>query len=187
MIVRSLILLLFIWIVPIDGLQCYNCQCLESDTSTCDCDSITTDSYPVDYCVIIETRTLDDAYIELTRVPRNASWLHVDDYYYLLAVESIRYNLTTADWFLFTTGIIYGCDWDLCNDPSYIDVLPNSFTLSIDKTWLDTNIYGTGSVDSCYDCQGGCFNQTYPFDPDNCPLTNCTSTTSVIDTQNRRN
>lgn len=183
MILHSLILLLFLSIVPTDGLQCYGCSCQKNDLSACDCGSITTDYYPRDYCVIIEQRDVNDTFIELSRIPREATWLYVEDAYYILAIESIRYNSSNADWYLFTYGIIYGCDWDLCNDPSLINVLPNSFALSIDKAWLNTNIYGTGSVNSCHTCpQGECFDETHPLNVSNCPPANCNNVTSVIDT-----
>jgi hypothetical protein len=181
MILRSLILLLFMVIVPINSLTCYSCNCLKSNLAACYCDGNSTDSFGVDYCVIIEQRDVSDTFIELSRVPRNASWLHIEDPYYILAIESIRYNETTEDWYLVTNGLIYGCDWDYCNSPDLILGLPNSFALSIDETWLNDNIYGNGSVDSCFTCeQSQCFNETNPFDPENCPLTNCTNITSVI-------
>ena len=188
MILRSLILLLFMVIVPIDSLTCYSCNCLLSDVTACDCSRYSTEYLSRDYCVIIEQRDISDTFIELSRIPRNASWLDVDDSYYLLTIESIRYNQTGADWHLVTNGIIYGCDWDYCNSPDLIDKLPNSFALSINKTWLNTNIYGIGSVNSCSTCQlSQCFNEANPFNPASCPVTSCTNATSVIDINNWEN
>lgn len=161
---------------------------MQSDLAACNCGTYSTDDSARDYCVIIEQRGDSDSFFELTRIPRNASWIDVDDSYYILAIESIRYNQTGANWYLVTNGIIYGCDWDYCNSPNLILQLPNTFQLSIDKTWLETNIYGTGSVNSCHLCQQSqCFNETNPFNPANCPLTNCINATSVIVINNREN
>jgi hypothetical protein len=179
MIVHSLILLLLVSVVPIDSLVCYDCGCDQTNLSQCFCGSITSDVD--DYCIIIEGRDIFGTYITLGRIPRNATWLYVDDPYYILAIESIRYNLTTMDWSLWTYSILYGCDWDYCNSPELIDVLPASFVLSIDKTWLNTNIYGSGSTNSCHYCpEGDCGTVDNPFNSSQCPLTSCTNATSVI-------
>jgi len=180
MLVDSLILVLLVLAVPINSLRCYECSCEASNQFECDC-GYTTDYYDQDYCVIVEQRDIDATYVDLYRIPRNATWLYVEDTYFILIIESIRYNLTTMDWYVWPSAIIYGCDWDLCNSPSLINVLPNSFSLSINKTWLNTNIYGNGSVSSCNDCTSGvCGGPQNPFNSSQCPLTTCTSATSVI-------
>ena len=180
MFVQGLILVLLVAVVPINSLQCYECVCPSSDGTDCSCNT-TTEYFEQDYCVIIEQKYIDSTYVELYRIPRNATWLYVDDSYFILIIESIRYNVTAADWYLWPSTVIYGCDWDLCNSPSLISVLPNSFALSIDKAWLNTNIYGNGSVSSCHSCPSGlCTVGQNPFNVSQCPLTTCVNVTSVI-------
>jgi hypothetical protein len=184
MIVHRLILLLLLSVVPINSLICYQCGCDGTNVAQCDC-GITTDSNENDYCIITEATDILGTYIGLDRIPRNSTFIYVEDPYFILGVESIRYNLTTNDWYLWTTSILFGCDWDYCNSPIFIDPLPSSFRLSIDTNWLNTNIYGTGSVDSCNFCPFGvCSNNTNPFNSSLCPLTSCTNATSVIQTNN---
>jgi hypothetical protein len=181
MIVHGLILLLLVSVGPINSLLCYECWCDDTDITACDCGSTTEEDLDVDYCVIVEQRDIFGTYIDITRIPRNSTWLYINDPYFILAVESIRYNVTASQWNLWTSNIIYGCDWDLCNSPNLINVLPDSFKLSIDTNWLDTNIYGTGSTDSCNDCPRGlCSDNENPLNFTECPLTTCINVTSVI-------
>jgi hypothetical protein len=182
MFVQGLILVLLLAAVPINSLSCYDCSCDSSNQVDCTINcGYTIASYEQDYCVIIEQRYIDTTYIDLYRIPRNATWLYVNDTYFILVVESISYNSTTMNWNTSTITVLYGCDWDLCNSPSLINVLPNSFLLSINNTWLDTNIYGTGSVDSCHTCLSEvCVGEGNPFNSSQCPLTTCVNVTSVI-------
>jgi len=180
MIAHSLILLLLVSVVPLNSLICYECACDQTSVSQCNC-SDTSDLDDNDYCVIYEQRDILGTRIDLTRIPRNSTWVFVEDPYYILVVESIRYNLTAQEWYLWTNSIIFGCDWDLCNSPNLIDSLPDSFKLSIDENWLDTNIYGTGSVDSCNYCPTGvCGDTLNPIDFSQCPITPCVNVTTVI-------
>ncbi|CAF4733525.1 unnamed protein product, partial [Rotaria sp. Silwood2] len=134
-----------------------------------------------DYCVIAEERLLDTTNIQLTRLPRGTTLVDVEDPYYIFLQESIRYNQTANSWYLRTTGAIFGCDWDLCNSPSLINGLPASFNLSIDKDWLDTNIYGTGSTTQCHHCPFEmCGDSGNPINFTQCPMTTCDNATTVI-------
>lgn len=180
-VVRSLILLLLVSVIPCQSLDCYECGCEATNLVPCDC-SLVTSSTDNDYCVISEQRYSDTTYIQLGRVPRNATWIYVEDPYYVLTQESIRYNRTASKWSLVTTGVVFGCDWDRCNTANLIQVLPNSFKLNISTTWLNTNIYGTGSVSSCFKCPTElCSNATSPLDFSRCPMTACENVTSVRD------
>jgi hypothetical protein len=188
MIVHGLILLLLVSVGSIHSLICYECACDTTDVTVCSCDSTSNENLANDYCVIIEQRDMFQTYVQLTRIPRDSTWLEIEDTYYMLAVESIRYNLTTSQWNLWTNNIIFGCDWDFCNSPDLISALPDSFKLSIDTTWLNTNIYGNGSIDSCHSCSSGvCGNSQNPFNSTECPLTTCINVTTVIYTNNYEN
>jgi len=179
MIVYSLVLLLLVSIVPSNSLECYECGCDGDDLSACDCGFVTT-STDIDYCILIEERYTDATYVQLSRIPRNASFVYIKDSYYILTQESIRYNLTTSQWYVWVPAVIFGCDWDLCNSPSLITALPNSFNLTINTTWLDTNIYGTGSVNSCHVCPTQvCGNTSNPANFSQCVITACVNVTTV--------
>jgi hypothetical protein len=180
MIVHGLILILLVSVVPSNSLQCYECRCELSDLTACNCGD-TSDSTEIDYCVIYEDRYPDATYIDLTRVPRNVTWLYIEDTYFMLAQESIRYNLTASQWYLWTSAIIFGCDWDLCNDPDLITSLPDTFKLSIDTNWLDTNIYGTGNTTGCNQCPTYiCGDNDNPINITQCSMASCGNVTTVI-------
>ncbi|CAF1097959.1 unnamed protein product [Adineta steineri] len=181
MIVQGLVLLLLLSIVPTNSLICYECGCDQSDTAACDCDT-TSDITDNDYCVILEQRYVGTTYIQLSRIPRNSSWIYIEDPYYILTHESIRYNLTTSQWYLWTFIVVYGCDWDLCNAPNLINSLPNSFKYNINSIWLDLNIYGTGAVTSCHHCDTEvCGNVTNSSDFIQCQMVTCdTNITSCL-------
>ena len=181
MIAYGLVLLLLVSIAPCNSLRCYECGCDASDLSACNCDYSTDTSYD-DYCIIVESRyTAAETFIQLSRTNRNSTWVYVEDPYYIVTIESIRYNRTIQQWSTWTDGIIFGCDWDLCNSPDLIDALPDSFQLTIPKAWLDTNIFGTGSVTGCHHCPTEvCGNTTNPIDYTQCPMTPCVNSTTVI-------
>ncbi|CAF4135916.1 unnamed protein product [Rotaria sp. Silwood2] len=180
MIVQGLILLLLVSVVPSYSLICYECGCDHNNISACDCGTTSTqlDGY---YCLISEQRFIDKTYIQLSRVPRNATLNYVEDPYYILLQESIRYNQTSSEWYLWTSGAVFGCDWDLCNSPNLINRLPVSFNFSIDKDWLDTNIYGTGSVTECHHCPFEmCGDSENPIDFTQCPMTPCVNSSTCL-------
>ncbi|CAF2719994.1 unnamed protein product [Rotaria sp. Silwood2] len=180
MIFHSLIFLLLVLIVPSNSLTCYECGCSNTDISECNCGETSTE-VDGDYCVIVEDRYIDETYIELTRVSRNTTWVYVEDPYYIVLLESIRFNQTANDSYLWTSGVIFGCDWDLCNSPDLINRLPASFNLSIDKDWLYTNIYGTGSVTQCHHCPFEmCGDSGNPIDFTQCPMTTCNNATTCL-------
>ena len=179
-IIRNLVLfVLLVSILPCSSLRCFECECDSSATDQCNCATITS-STDNDYCVILEQRYTDETYIQLSRVPRNSSWVYIEDPYFVLTQESIRYNRTTSQWFLWTNSIVFGCDWDLCNTPSFIESLPNSFKLNISTNWLNTNIYGSGAVSTCIRCDTEvCGNASNPGDFSQCTTTTCNTTSAV--------
>ncbi|CAF0726642.1 unnamed protein product [Rotaria sp. Silwood1] len=180
MIVHGLVLLLLLSIVPSNSLICHECGCDNTDITGCYCGETSTD-FDGDYCVIAEERLTDVTNIQLTRVPRNTTLVYVEDPYYVFLLESIRYNKTANDWYLWTSGAIFGCDWDLCNSPNLINRLPTTFNLSIEKNWLQTNIYGTGSVSQCHHCPfEQCGDSANPIDFTQCPMTPCVNVSTCL-------
>ena len=176
---HCVLLLLLVLFIPSESLKCYECGCTLSDLSACNC-MVTSDFDDGSYCFIVENRMSDDTSIQMTRVSADATYIEIEDTYYLLTIESIRYNRTTNDWSTVATGVVFGCDWDLCNSFSYVSTLPFSFQLGVDKTWLTDNLYGTGTVDSCRHCSSEiCGNSTHPLDETNCPSLPCNKSSTV--------
>jgi hypothetical protein len=94
--------------------------------------------------------------------------------------ESIFYNETSSTWETKTKRVVHGCDWDFCNKFLLIESLPDTFQLTINSSWLNDNIYGTGRVSSCNNCSNQiCGNQTNPINYDLCPFTQCANSTTV--------
>lgn len=166
-------------ILPSNSLKCYECSCTLSDLSGCRCNDFS-DFDDGSYCFIDAIRSSNDTLFEMTRLPLDSTYIPLKDTYYILVIESIRYNQTSATWSTVPTGAAFGCDWDLCNSFNYVDTLPYTFQLGIDTNWLTTNIYGTGVVDSCRTCATDtCGNATNPIDDTKCPILPCNKTTTV--------
>ncbi|CAF1189881.1 unnamed protein product [Adineta ricciae] len=77
------------------------------------------------------------------------------------------------DWLIKPDEIIFGCDWDYCNDHRLIRSLTDVINISIDEEWFRVNIYGTGTKTRCHDCGMKICNQTINLD--DCPLESCSS------------
>lgn len=180
MMVHYFILILLVFVTSTHSLLCYEGFCQGKDTLECSHDEPS--SGEDDYCVIIEQRFYDVDYIFITRVHNFPSYVEVEDTYHILVIDSIRYNQTANKWYTWPAMVMFGCDWDLCNAPDIIDKLPDSFSVTMNETWLNENIYGTGSVDSCNYCPRGiCANNETAYNMTECPMTNCTNNeTSVI-------
>ncbi|CAF0856814.1 unnamed protein product, partial [Rotaria sordida] len=149
--------------VPSNSLTCYECGCDQNDIAACNCSQTSTE-FDGDYCVIGEERLINGTTTVLTRID-----------------QSIRYNQTADAWYTWTEGAIFACDWDFCNSPNLINALPASFQLNIDKDWLDTNIYGNGSVTECHHCPFvTCGDSTNPINFTECPMTSCDNETTCL-------
>ncbi|CAF4680732.1 unnamed protein product, partial [Rotaria sp. Silwood2] len=180
MVVHGLIFLLLVSIVPSNSLTCYECGCSNTNIYACDCGETTT-SHDGDFCIINEQRLKDKTNIQLSRLRRNTTLIYIEDHYFIFLKESIRLNQTTMDWYLWMDNAVLGCDWDLCNSPSLINALPTSFELTIDKDWLNTNIYDTGSITECHHCPWEtCGDSENPIDFTLCPMTTCDNVTTCL-------
>lgn len=180
-VVRGLTLLLILSVVvPIFSLICYECGCEQENIGLCNCQEIS-EEFGNDYCVIAEQRFEDATYIQLTRIPRNSTYIYIEDTYFILFQETIKRNATSTEWNSITTGALFGCDWDYCNSPHLIYEVPSSLKFTMSKSWLDENIYGTGSTNQCHQCAfEECSDASNPIDFSKCPLTTCVNVTSVI-------
>ncbi|CAM4974507.1 unnamed protein product, partial [Rotaria socialis] len=169
-----------LWIVPSTSLICYDCWCLPSDISTCNCPS-TTDVGEGSFCTIVENFHSSEPYVELAHNSESFLYTGIKDPYYIQVDEAIFYNETTNKWEIKIIEMTYGCDWDYCNEYSLISILPNSLKLDIDEEWLTTNIFGTGVATSCHTCTNEtCGNQTQSIDYDQCTFTSCDNSTTCL-------
>ena len=180
LIVHCAVVLLFLSVLPSESLKCYECGCDDSDYAACNCGGMS-DFDDGSYCAIFETKPTGTTSIVLSRIDRNSTYIYIEDPYYILIQESIRYSRADNKWNLVTTGSVFGCDWDYCNAPSLIDVLPASFQLTVDDAWLTPNIYGTGSVAGCHHCpEETCGNKTNPIGLAQCPIIACTNGSTTV-------
>jgi hypothetical protein len=179
MIICWIFLVLVLWTVPSTSLVCYSCWCPSNSIAACDCNmqiNVDQDSH----CTIVKDLYVTDPSIQLSSALLNSSYTRIKDPYYILVDETISYNETASDWITRPKRVAYGCDWDLCNQYSLISSLPDTFQLSIDKTWLTENIYGNGTVTGCHTCSNAvCSNATTSIDYDLCPFLPCNNSTTV--------
>lgn len=179
MIVRWIALALALWTLPSDALVCYNCRCSTNNMPACDC-STSVEVNTGSHCTIVEDLHSQDPYIEMSSSALDSPYAHIKDPYYILLDESISYNEVTRIWTKEPKRITFGCDWDYCNKYTLISALPKTFQLSIDETWLTTNIYGTGTVTQCRTCSNEiCGNRSNPVNYNLCALQTCQNSTRV--------
>lgn len=179
MIIYWIFLVLMLWSVPGTSLICYDCACSSTDISACNCtDTVTAEDGA--HCTIIENFDPSNSSVELSAASLNSSYVRIKDAYYIIVDDTIFYNETASDWKTKTNGVVYGCDWDYCNDDTLISSLPNTFNLNISPTWLNENIYGSGSVNDCHNCSDEqCGNETYSVNDILCPFASCDNSTTV--------
>ncbi|CAF1139207.1 unnamed protein product [Adineta ricciae] len=174
----SILLLFLLSVSSSTGLDCFSCFCRPTNTTACDCTNVV----PVQagsHCTIVQDLHSSDPYIEMSAADMNSSYAQMKDAYYVLVDEDIYRNDSTNTWETKTKRVVYGCDWDLCNRFSLIASLPQSYKLTIDSAWLESNIYGSGTVSNCNTCTNEiCGNKTNPIDYDQCPSTTCTNATT---------
>ena len=85
MMFRALILLLLVLVVPSNSLQCYECGCDQDNLDACYCFG-QSDYDDGSYCTIFEERYTDSTYVQLSRVPRNSTWIYIEDPYFILTL-----------------------------------------------------------------------------------------------------
>lgn len=161
--------------------RCYDCYC--PDPTDCPCDRATWRASDSTYCLIIRQYYGQDIWLDLGHIDRQSTRVNIREFPYLLTEESISYSEQTGVWSTVINYVIFGCDWDLCNDPSLAKYLPTSFNMRLPETWLNTNIVGTGQpARDCHECRTSpiCINST-SIDGSLCPVRSCNTTCLVFD------
>ncbi|CAF0973599.1 unnamed protein product [Rotaria sordida] len=170
-------LVLVIWAAPSTSLICYQCWCPSFNTAACNCSN--TSDVEGSHCIIVEEFHSSNPYIELSSTFLDSSYIRLKDSYYIILDESIFYHEITKDLKMKTKRIVYGCDWNYCNEYSLISLLPDSFKLTMDKKWFEENIYGNGSVNACHTCSKEiCGNRIQPISYDQSTFTPCNNPTT---------
>lgn len=164
-------------------ISCYDCECY--DDPNCACNNVVPMDVEISYCVIIRYNfeNEDDFIINLGHVDQNSTRAYVSRYPYLVAEESILYNETTEQWHVRTNLLVYGCDWDLCNHPRLLPLLPGSFKMKLSDEWLNKNILHNGTSErDCHECPDAPQCGTTEFlDASRCPVKACNTTCVVSD------
>ncbi|CAF1464192.1 unnamed protein product, partial [Rotaria sordida] len=142
MIVHALILLLVLSVVPSTSLTCYNCNCV--GITGCACSSTVVVSIDDTYCIIARENYGQNVSFNLTYLDYYASYNYILEAPFVIVKESINYDENGRRWFTTTDLVLYGCNWNLCNKPQLIPLLPNTFQMRLPESWLNTNILGSG-------------------------------------------
>nr|ACF16058.1 sodefrin precursor repeats A [Adineta vaga] len=160
---------------------CYDCYYYHEPDWPCD--KLTVADAKTSYCTLIRENYGDASAITLEHIDRNSTRVYIRTFPYLLVEESIIYSDTTAQWSTRTNIVVYGCNWDYCNEPKYIPHMPESFQMRLPDAWLNTNILGTGQpVRDCHECPDAAQCGTLDFlDPGRCPIEACNTTCLVSD------
>ena len=168
---------------PIDEPQiiCYDCFCY--DDPDCVCETYTVSNAKTSYCTVIRENFGDDFILDLEHIDRNSTRVYIREFPYLLVEETILYNASNRNWITRTNLVVFGCNWDYCNHPSYLPYLPESFQMRLSDTWLNTNVIGTGQPNrNCHECPEAPVCSTTGFiDATLCPIQSCNTTCFVSD------
>ncbi|CAF1327730.1 unnamed protein product, partial [Didymodactylos carnosus] len=174
----SLILLVFNTI-PTNGLECYKCYC--ADSAACPCNETESRQGNNTYCVITREHIGGNFDISLGHIGTNSTKVYIKNPHYISVRESVKYNDNTSEWETIPDLIAYGCNWDYCNKPELVPLLPGSLSLSLPNAWLDTFILGT-NPSTCHECRDGpvCGDTDF-FDISRCPEKACNATCILSD------
>ena len=156
------------------SIQCYKCGCFTQDGSTTCPLNCTTQVLEDSFCYA--SRTSGD--LELGHSPVSVVGITFPTAHYLRTIETIAYG--QGAWQKPTVSeVSYGCNWDLCNGPKIMELLPTSLTLAIEPGYLSSLLIDTSSESplSCKSCSK-CITAT--SDPD-CPAVSCPQGTCIID------
>ncbi|CAF1609300.1 unnamed protein product, partial [Didymodactylos carnosus] len=164
------------------GLTCYECIC-SGATPDCSCTSPTSNNDSDAVCVIIRDNSDNSANTDehLSLIKRNETETYIENSYFVLMKESIQYNDTSEKWIPRPDTVIFGCDWDMCNNPNLTTLLPSTIQMSLPSDWLNENILDTKknvTYCDCHHCPNSstCGNST-DFDISRCPnKVDCNST-----------
>ncbi|CAF4019814.1 unnamed protein product [Rotaria sp. Silwood2] len=164
------------------ALSCYECACY--DNPACPCNTVQPSDASLTYCTIVRINYETGHFtVDLEHIDRNSTRVHIRKFPFLLAKESILYNETTKQWTTRTNILVYGCNWHLCNHPSLVTLLPNSFKMTLSDEWLNENVLDSGaSIRDCHECPDAPQCGTTDFlDASRCPVKECNNTCVVSD------
>jgi hypothetical protein len=161
-------------------LQCYNCSCMGT---TCPCTTYEVSSIENTYCVILRENIGQDVYTNLEHIDIDSTRVYIREFPYVLVEESITYDEGIGRWFTKSNFVIYGCNWNLCNKPELIPLLPDSFQMRLPEAWLNSSVLGSGlPVRDCHECPDAPQCGTTDFlDAITCPIISCNTTCLVSD------
>ena len=162
-------------------ITCYQCECFTG--ISCECDVTTVASSNDGYCVIIRESFGQSIYIYSDFYSFYDADRFIYDFPFTLVEESINYDEARGRWNTQTNLVIYGCNWNLCNKPALIPLLPNSFQMRLPETWLNASVLGSGQpVQSCHQCPDDLYcGDTDYLDANVCPIRPCNTTCLVVD------
>ena len=163
--------------------RCYDCYCYDG-LSNCACNKTNIRSANSTYCTIILLTDGQDVWVDFEHIDQGSTRVYIREFPYLLVEESILYDERSGRWNTLTNLVIFGCNWDYCNDPRYLSSLPNGFQMRLPETWLNTSVLGTGQpARNCHQCPDAaqCGSTSF-LDASRCPISSCNTTCIVSDT-----
>ena len=162
--------------------RCYDCFC--SNFNNCTCAKIKPLPANETHCIISREIYGQTAWGYVGHLSEDSSKVHIRDFPYIVVQESILYSEQTGLWNTVTNYVLYGCNWDLCNDLNLEKYLPNSFQMRLNETWLNSSVLGSGlPVRNCHECPyGPVCSVNSSIDGDQCPIMECNTTCLVYDT-----
>jgi hypothetical protein len=165
------------------SLTCYRCECFNT---TCPCTTYETSAHEDTYCVILLEQHGQSISVSLQHLDLFSTAIYIHEFPYVLVEESITYDETGGRWYTTTNFVLYGCNWDKCNKPELIPLLPNSFQMRLPEAWLNSSVLGSGlPVRDCHECPDAPQCGTTDFlDAARCPVRSCNTTCFVSDTFN---
>ena len=162
-------------------LECFACECVGA--TSCPCDTTETVMMGYTYCVLIRENFGQESYIYSGHLNLDETYVYIREFPYALVEESITYNEGNGRWFTTTNFVIYGCNWNKCNKPELVSLLPNSFQMRLPEVWLNSSVLGSGlPVRNCHECPSEPQCGTSEFLTENvCPIQPCNTTCLVVD------
>jgi hypothetical protein len=162
-------------------ITCYSCECF--GTTTCPCTTTVVISSDQTYCVLVRENIGQYVYIYSDYLDFFDTYQYISEFPYALIEESIGYDESGGRWYTTTNFIIYGCNWNLCNKPELVPLLPDSYQMRLPEAWLNLNVLGSGlPVRDCHECPEQVQCGTTDFlDANTCPIKPCNTTCLVLD------
>ncbi|CAF1435339.1 unnamed protein product [Adineta steineri] len=179
----SIIIIGFVFlgtIIQINCLQCYKCSCsVNVGETTCKDDSelqCVIEYVENNYCTIARTSSSS---ITFDHRP-NSDLIFLESLHYLRAKEQIIYLESSSSWHApIVKEFTYGCDWNLCNTPRILSLLPKGLTFTVDSNLLTNSLIlqPNETFTTCLSCTK-CVNSTAVI---TCAIVPCSGTCEIDD------